>query len=104
MRIACVLGPKFEDSEFKQPYDAFRRAGHEVTVVGMETGAQIEGDKGTVKATVEKSFQDVKPGAFAALLIPGGGNPVKLRAHAEAVGYVRAVCPLSTPAIPNAHG
>ena len=31
MKIACVLGPKFEDSEFKEPHDAFRDAGHEVT-------------------------------------------------------------------------
>ena len=52
MKIACVLGPKFEDSEFKDPYEAFRAAGHEVTVVGLEAGAQLEGDKGKVKATI----------------------------------------------------
>ena len=39
MKIACVLGPKFEDSEFKEPYDAFRKAGHEVAIVGLEAGA-----------------------------------------------------------------
>ena len=27
MRVACVLGPKFEDSEFKEPYDALHGAG-----------------------------------------------------------------------------
>ncbi|OLB87753.1 MAG: type 1 glutamine amidotransferase [Chloroflexi bacterium] len=104
MRIACVLGPKFEDSEFKQPYDAFRRAGHEVTVVGLEAGAQIEGDKGTVKATVEKSFQDVKPEAFDALLIPGGGSPDKLRAHDEAVRFVRAFMTAAKPVLAICHG
>ena len=31
MKIACVLGPAFEDSEFKEPYDAFRHAGNLVT-------------------------------------------------------------------------
>src|SRR2546427_5756219 len=104
MRIACVLGPKFEDSEFKQPCDAFRRAGHEVTVVGLEAGAQIEGDKGTVKATVEKSFQDVKPEAFDALLIPGGGSPDKLRAHDEAVRFVRAFMTAAKPVLAICHG
>jgi len=52
MKIACVLGPKFEDSEFKEPYDAFRQAGHEVTVVGLEAGGELYGDKGKVKAKV----------------------------------------------------
>ena len=67
MRIACVLGPKFEDSEYKQPYDGLKQAGHEIMVVGLEAGAQLEGDKGTVKATVEKSFKDVRPEDFDAL-------------------------------------
>ena len=49
MKIACVLGPKFEDTEFKEPYDAFRKAGHEVAIVGLEAGAEIEGDKGKAR-------------------------------------------------------
>ena len=40
MKIACVLGPKFEDSEFKDPYDAFRNAGNEITIVGLEAGKE----------------------------------------------------------------
>ena len=81
MKIACVLGPRFEDSEFKDPYDAFRRAGHEVTIVGLEAGAQLDGDKGKVNAKVDHAFRDVKAGDFDALLIPGGSSPDKLRAH-----------------------
>src|SRR2546430_16320176 len=93
MRIACVLGPKFEDSEFKDPYDAFRQAGHEVTIVGLEGGAGLEGDKGKVKARADKSFKDVKPDDFGALFIPGGGSPDKLRAHDEALSFVKAFLP-----------
>ena len=104
MRVACVLGPKFEDSEFKQPYDAFREAGHEVTIVGLEAGAQLEGDKGTVKTTVEKSFKDVKPEDFGALLIPGGGSPDKLRAHDEAVKFVKAFLTAGKPVLAICHG
>ena len=80
MRIACVLANGFEDSEFKEPGDAFRAAGHEVTIVGLEAGAQVEGSKGKVKATVEKSFKDVGPDDFDALFIPGGFSPDRLRA------------------------
>ena len=89
MKIACVLGPMFEDSEFKEPAEAFRAAGHQVTVVGLEAGQQLAGSKGKVTATVDKSFPDVKPDQFDALFIPGGSSPDKLRAHDEAVAFVK---------------
>jgi protease I len=104
MKIACVLGPKFEDSEFKDPYDAFREAGHEVTVVGLEAGSQLEGDKGKVKATVDKAFKDVKPDSFDALFIPGGTSPDKLRAHDEAVRFVKDFMRSAKPVFAICHG
>ena len=104
MRIACVLGPKFEDSEFKEPYDAFRQAGHEVVIVGLERGAPVQGDKGKVTATIEKSFQDVRPQEFDALFIPGGGSPDKLRAHDEAVQFVKAFMQSGKPVFAICHG
>jgi protease I len=104
MRIACVLGPKFEDSEFKEPYDGFRNSSHEVTIVGLEAGAQLEGDKGKVKATVDRAFKDVKPGDFDALFIPGGTSPDKLRAHDEAVQFVKAFMRSGKPVLAICHG
>lgn len=104
MKIACVLGPTFEDSEFKDPYDAFRQAGHEIVIVGLEAGAQLEGGKGKVKATVEKSFKDVKPDQFDALFIPGGASPDKLRAHQEAVDFVKAFMREGKPVAAICHG
>lgn len=104
MKIACVLGPKFEDSEFKDPYDAMRESGHEVTVVGLESGVQIPGDKGRVTATVDRAFQDVKPEDFDALLIPGGGSPDKLRAHELAVRFVKAFMQAGKPVFAICHG
>jgi len=104
MRIACVLANGFEDSEFKEPYDAFRAAGHEVTIVGLEAGAQVEGSKGKVKATIEKSFKDVGPDDFDALLIPGGFSPDRLRAHDEAVSFVKVFMEQSKPVFAICHG
>ncbi len=104
MKIASVLGPKFEDSEFKEPYEALRQAGHEVTIVGLEAGASIPGDKGRVTATVDKAFQDVKPEQFDALLIPGGGSPDKLRAHDDAVQFVKAFMTAGKPVFAICHG
>jgi protease I len=104
MKIACVLGPGFEDSEFKDPYDALRNAGHEVTIVGLEAGAVLAGSKGRVSATVDKAFKDVKPDQFDALLIPGGGSPDKLRAHDEAVKFVKAFMTANKPTFAICHG
>jgi protease I len=104
MKIACVLGPGFEDSEFKEPYDAFRGAGHEVTIVGLESGAELQGSKGKIKARVDKSFKEVRPEQFDALLIPGGGSPDKLRAHDEAVSFVKAFMTANKPVFSICHG
>jgi protease I len=104
MKVACVLGPGFEDSEFKDPYDAYRQAGHEVTIVGLEAGATLEGSKGKVKATVDRSFSDVKPEDFDALLIPGGYSPDKLRAHDVAVRFVKAFMTGAKPVFSICHG
>jgi protease I len=104
MKVACVLGPGFEDSEFKDPYDALRKAGHEVTIVGLEAGAVLDGSKGRVSTTVDKSFRDVKPEEFDALLIPGGGSPDKLRAHDEAVKFVKAFMAANKPTFAICHG
>ena len=41
MKIACVLTNGFEDSEFRQPYDALRQAEHEVVIVGLEAGQKV---------------------------------------------------------------
>ena len=66
MRIACVLANGFEDSEFRQPHDALKQAGHQVTIVGMEAGQWLKGDKGRETATVEKAFSEVSPDDFDA--------------------------------------
>ncbi|HEY1456195.1 MAG TPA: type 1 glutamine amidotransferase domain-containing protein [Candidatus Dormibacteraeota bacterium] len=104
MKIACVLGPNFEDSEFNEPYDAFRSAGMDVTIVGLESGAELQGSKGKVKASVDKTFHDVRPDEFDALFIPGGGSPDKLRAHDEAVRFVKAFMSAGKPVFAICHG
>jgi protease I len=104
MRIACLLGPDFEDSEFKEPYEAFGKAGHEVVIVGLEAGAELEGKKGKVNATVDRSFMEVKPEQFDAMLIPGGNSPDKLRAHDEAVAFVRSFVSTGRPVFAICHG
>jgi protease I len=104
MKVACVLGPDFEDSEFSEPYNALLQAGHEVTIVGLEHGAELHGKKGEAKAIVERSFSEVKPDDFDALLIPGGGSPDKLRAHEAPVSFVKSFMRANKPVLAICHG
>jgi protease I len=104
MRIACVLDSGFEDSEFKQPYDGLRHAGHEVVVVGLQAGKELKGKKGEVTTAAERSFDDVSPDEFDALLIPGGYSPDHLRADKRAVAFTRAFAEADMPIFAVCHG
>lgn len=104
MKVACILANGFEDSEFRQPYDALKQAGHAVTIVGLEAGQTLRGDKGRETATVEKTFADIKPEEFDALFIPGGFSPDRLRAHEAPVAFVRAFFESDKPVMAICHG
>jgi protease I len=104
MKIACLLDSDFEDSEFKQPYDAFKQAGHQVTVVGLKAGGEVKGKKGSVTTTVEKSIDQVNPDEFDALFIPGGYSPDHLRANPTAVQFTKSLIGAGKPVFAICHG
>ncbi len=104
MKVACILANGFEDSEFRQPYDALKKAGHQVSIIGLEKGQTLNGDKGRETATVEKAFSDVNPDEFDALFIPGGFSPDRLRAHEAPVKFVRAFFDAEKPIMAICHG
>src|SRR2546428_12223157 len=104
MRIACALANGFEDSEFKQPYDALQQAGHEITFVGMEAGQRLNGDKGRETAVVDKAFAEVSPDQFDALFIPGGFSPDRLRSQQAPVAFVKAFFETRKPIMAICHG
>lgn len=104
MKVACVLANGFEDSEFRQPYDALKQAGHEVTIVGVQAGQELKGDKGRETATVDKAFADVTPEQFDALLVPGGFSPDRLRAQAAPVAFARSFFEARKPIMAICHG
>ena len=104
MRIACVLTDFYEDPEFDDPFRAFQDAGHDVTIVGLKAGQEVKGKQGKSTATVDSAFADTSPEQFDALFIPGGYSPDKLRAHPEAVSFVRAFFDASKPVFAICHG
>ena len=78
-KIAVVLENLFEDSEYTSPVEAFKKEGHEVTVIGKEAGSTVKGKKDNTEVTIDKAISDVKPEDYDALLIPGGFSPDLLR-------------------------
>ena len=104
MRIACLLDSDFEDSEFKQPYDAFQRTGHRVTLIGLEAGKELKGKKGQVTTKAEVGIDQVKPEQFDALFIPGGYSPDHLRVNPEAVAFTKAFFDAQKPVLAICHG
>lgn len=90
MKIACLLDTGFEDSEFSEPYKAFREASHEVTIIGLEPNKEVRGKKGNIAVTVDRGIAEVSESDFDALFIPGGWSPDHLRASEEVVMFTRA--------------
>lgn len=104
MKIACLLDNGFEDSEFKDPFDQFRAAGHQVTVIGFQPGAVLRGYRGHVEVTTDRSVTEVRPEQFDALFLPGGNSPDHLRADPGMVDFVRAFMADSRPVLAICHG
>jgi len=88
-KIAVVLENDFEDSEFYVPYERLKKEGADLTVIGLKRGKELKGKSKGYKVNVEKEFGEVDAEQFDALLVPGGYSPDKLRAHPEAIDFVK---------------
>jgi protease I len=103
-RIACLLGPMFEDSEFRIPYDRLKEAGYQVDIIGVKAGEVVAGYKGKEKAKIDKSIDEVRPEDYVALLIPGGFSPDILRRDQRFIEFVRRFDAQKRPIAAVCHG
>jgi protease I len=103
-RVAVLLGPDFEDTEFQVPVSRLREAGFTVEVIGKEAGQELAGKKGKERARVERSIDDARPESYDALLIPGGYSPDNLRADERFVEFVRRFDGTGRPLAAVCHG
>ncbi|MDQ3982812.1 MAG: type 1 glutamine amidotransferase [Actinomycetota bacterium] len=102
-KVAFILDEMFEDSEFQLPYDRVKEAGHEPVVVGLESGKKLEGKKGEVTTTTEVAAGDVDADDFAALVIPGGYSPDKIRTDGAMVGLTKSIYGAGKPVAAICH-
>ena len=102
-KVAVIITDMFEDSEYLQPVQALREAGHQVVHVGLRAKATVHGKKENTAVQIDAAVADVAAGDFDALLIPGGYSPDKLRVDEHAVAFVRRFMEESKPVFSICH-
>ena len=102
-KIAFILDEMFEDSEFRVPYDRAKEAGHEPIVVGLESGKELEGKKGDETIISDIGISEARADEFAALVIPGGYSPDKIRTNEHMVELTRTIYEQGKPVAAICH-
>ena len=117
-RILMLVGDYVEDYEVMVPFQALQMVGHAVHAVcpGKRAGEKVrtaihdfEGDqtyseKPGHNFTVNASFDEVKPEAYDALVIPGGRAPEYLRLNPAVLKTVRHFFEANKPVAAICHG
>lgn len=88
LKVVALIGPEFEDLEFWVPVMRMKEEGAEVTVAGLRSNETIMGKHG-VPARSDVTFENIHPAEFAAVLIPGGWAPDKLRRYPAVIKIVK---------------
>jgi protease I len=102
--IAVLIGNDFEDSEYTQPAEAFKKAGYRLVHLGLKKGDTVTGKKERTPVQIDKEATGADPREFVALLIPGGYSPDNLRAHEGPVQFVRQFMESGKPVFAICHG
>lgn len=89
-KIAVIFAQKFEDSEYLQPAEALKKAGHELVHVGGKEGGIVKAEPPGKIFQIDKAVKEVSVHEFDALLIPGGYFPDRLRFDEDEFQFVKA--------------
>jgi len=103
-KIAAIVTNLFEDSEFVEPAEALKKAGHQVITVGIREGEMVWGKTDNSPVKIDRAVDSVTVDEFDGLLIPGGYSPDKLRVYDNAVEFVRAFVMSGKPVFVICHG
>lgn len=103
MKKALFLSAdNFEDTELLVPYYRMLEADVEVNIASM--------DKGTIKGMhdyevpVNKTFDEIDPGEYDILVLPGGKAPAKVRKKEKALEIARYFFEHNKPVAAICHG
>jgi protease I len=102
--IAVLIDDLFEDSEYAVPADSFMDAGHRLVHIGLRRGSFVVGKNDEETVAIDEAVDDARPDVYDALFIPGGYSPDRLRAHRQAVDFVRDFTRSDKPVLTICHG
>jgi protease I len=102
-RIAVLITDLFEDVEYAEPAEAFRKAGHTVVTVSLTKGATVTGKTLHSRVRIDQAVKDVAVRDYDALFIPGGYSPDLLRVDPAAVELVRSFVLSGKPVLGICH-
>lgn len=90
VRVAALVEELYEDLELWYPVLRLREAGAEVAIVGPRAGETYKSKHG-YPARADLGMEEADPARFAAVVIPGGYAPDRMRRHAAMLAFVRAM-------------
>ncbi len=103
-KILFIVGEGFEDSEFIEPFDRLKQAGHEIDIMGSQPGEEVRGKRGQAVAHIGVAARCSYPDHYDALVIPGGHGPDRLRMDEDIVNFVRGFMDTDKPVAAICHG
>ncbi|MEN6624422.1 MAG: type 1 glutamine amidotransferase domain-containing protein [Smithella sp.] len=103
-KIAIIIADMFEDSEYSEPAEAFKKAGHEIIHVGLIAGSTVKGEKKGTTVKIDENVRDADVSMFDALMIPGGYSPDHLRVDEDAVQFTKEFVESGKPVFIICHG
>lgn len=103
-KVACLVGPDFEDSELAVPVERLTSEGHQVEIIGLHGGLELSGKEGRVKVLTDAAIFERSPDMYDALLIPGGRSPENLRNDEQVIQFVREFAGTGRPIAAICHG
>lgn len=102
LTIAVLVEDVYEDQELWYPVRRLQEEGAQVLVVGPEKGQTYHSKHGYA-ATADRAASDVSPDELAALVIPGGYAPDKMRRSEAMLELVKNVFQAGKPVAAICH-
>lgn len=103
-RVGLIVGEMFEGSEFREPYEALKNAGHDVVVIGAKRGAELTSKDGHERIACDTAITEIEAKSLDGLVIPGGYSPDHLRTNHAMVTLVRVIAESTKPIAAICHG
>jgi len=87
-KVAILVEQDFEDAELREPLQALRDAGAQVTIVGARLYDTYKGHQREFRIAADTVATKVSADDFDAVVIPGGYAPDKMRTNRAMVNFV----------------